>query len=158
MNLGAQNFSEEPEPPQEQEVSSVFKSTRLFVDQTTFKAFKLFMVANLRFQLSCYTLNYLLNLLYAAQQFLQKLTPFIYLFVPFLKENYSVKTGWLCSLNTSQLQHNIFTCTTLANFSLNVVCFSMTGREFFSRFPELHSFFLRHLEVACRGIERFDFP
>ncbi|XP_022790978.1 thyroid adenoma-associated protein homolog isoform X3 [Stylophora pistillata] len=30
----------------------------------------------------------------------------------------------------------------------------MTGREFFSRFPELHSFFLSHLQVACQGIER----
>ena len=30
----------------------------------------------------------------------------------------------------------------------------MTGREFFSRFPELHSFFLGHLQVACQGIDR----
>jgi len=32
----------------------------------------------------------------------------------------------------------------------------MTGREFFSRFPELHSFFLGHLQVACQGINRFE--
>ncbi|KAJ7373357.1 hypothetical protein OS493_012949 [Desmophyllum pertusum] len=30
----------------------------------------------------------------------------------------------------------------------------MTGREFFSRFPELHSFFQSHLQVACQGIDR----
>ena len=31
----------------------------------------------------------------------------------------------------------------------------MTGREFFSRFPELHSFLLSQLQDACQGINRF---
>ena len=31
---------------------------------------------------------------------------------------------------------------------------SMTGREFFSRFPELHSFLLSQLQAACQGIDR----
>ncbi|XP_015774921.1 PREDICTED: thyroid adenoma-associated protein-like [Acropora digitifera] len=30
----------------------------------------------------------------------------------------------------------------------------MTGREFFSRFPELHSFLLSQLQAACHGIDR----
>ena len=30
----------------------------------------------------------------------------------------------------------------------------MTGREFFSRFPELHSFLLSQLQAACQGIDR----
>ena len=56
--------------------------------------------------------------------------------------------------NRSEYNTVIFFCVSAQLIFLDNFSRSMTGREFFSRFPELHSFLLSQLQAACHGIDR----